>query len=66
MSNQDKNIFGMNMNMNMNCKSDSKIYELREDLRECLELLSKQLDSLEKEDLSVKVYEILYNFKNSF
>ena len=62
MSNQDKNIF----DMNMNCKSDSKIYELREDLRDCLELLSKQLDSLEKEELSFKVYEILYNFKNSF
>ena len=56
----------MNMNMDMNCKSDSKIYELREDLIECLELLSKQLDNFfnnKNEDL---IYDILYNFKNSF
>jgi hypothetical protein len=59
-----KNIFEMNMNMNMNCKSDSKIYELREDMRECLELLNNFFNNKNKE--VSQVYEILYNFKNSF
>jgi hypothetical protein len=57
-----ENIF--EMNMNMNCKSDSKIYELREDLRECLELLNNFFNNKNKE--VSQVYEILYNFKNSF
>lgn len=60
----NENIFEMNMNMNMNCKSDSKIYELREDLRECLELLNNFFNNKNKE--VSQVYEILYNFKNSF
>jgi hypothetical protein len=59
-----KNIFEMNMNMSLNCKSDSKIYELREDLRECLELLNNFFNNKNKE--VSQVYEILYNFKNSF
>jgi len=59
-----ENIFEMNMNMNMNCKSDSKIYELREDMRECLELLNNFFNNKNKE--VSQVYEILYNFKNSF
>ena len=58
------NIF--NMNMNTNCKSDSKIYELREDLRECLEYLSKQLETLFDNETEELIYEILYNLKNSF
>lgn len=59
-----ENIFEMNMNMSLNCKSDSKIYELREDLRECLELLNNFFNNKNKE--VSQVYEILYNFKNSF
>ena len=58
------NIF--DMNMNTNCKSDSKIYELREDLRECLESLSKQLETLFDNETEELIYKILYNFKNSF
>ena len=54
------------MNMNTNCKSDSKIYELREDLRECLESLSKQLETLFDNETEELIYKILYNFKNSF
>jgi hypothetical protein len=57
-----ENIF--EMNMSLNCKSDSKIYELREDLRECLELLNNFFNNKNKE--VSQVYEILYNFKNSF
>ena len=62
----NENIFQMNMNMSLNCKSDSKIYELREDLRECLELLSKQLDNFVNNKNEDKVFDILYNLKNSF
>jgi hypothetical protein len=57
-----ENIF--EMNMSLNCKSDSKIYELREDLRECLELLNNFFNNKNKE--VSQIYEILYNFKNSF
>lgn len=60
----NKNIF--EMNMSLNCKSDSKIYELREDLRECLELLSNQLDNFVNNKNEDKVFDILYNLKNSF
>jgi len=59
----------MNINMSLDCKSDSKIYELREDLRESFEIFSGQLDGLlyvEEEDLGVKIYDVLYNLKNSF
>ena len=58
----NSNIF----NMNTNCKSDSKIYELREDLRECLEYLSKQLETLFDNETEELIYKILYNLKNSF
>jgi hypothetical protein len=60
----NSNIF--DMNMNTNCKSDSKIYELREDLRECLETLSKQLELLFDNETEELIYKILYNLKNSF
>jgi hypothetical protein len=60
----NSNIF--DMNMNTNCKSDSKIYELREDLRECLESLSKQLELLFDNETEELIYKILYNLKNSF
>lgn len=69
MSNQEKDVFNMNINMSLDCKSDSKIYELREDLRESFEIFSGQLDGLlyvEEEDLGVKIYDVLYNLKNSF
>lgn len=58
----NSNIF----DMNTNCKSDSKIYELREDLKECLELFSKQLETLFDNQTEELIYEILYNLKNSF
>ena len=68
MSNREKNVFNMNINMSLDCKSDSKIYELREDLRESFEILSGQLDELvySEEDLGVKIHDLLYNLKNSF
>lgn len=56
MSNKEKDIFGMKINMSLDCKSDSKIYESREDLRESFEMFSKQL-----EELDVKIQDILYN-----
>jgi hypothetical protein len=59
----------MNINMSLDCKSDSKIYELREDLRETFEIFSIQLDGfldVEEEELGVKIQDILYNLKNSF
>ena len=67
MSNKDA--FTMNINMSLDCKSDSKIYELREDLRESFELFSNQLDVIldgEAKELHTKLYEISYNLKNSF
>ena len=60
----NSNIF--DMNMNTNCKSDSKIYELREDLKDYLELFSKQLETLFDNQTEELIYEILYNLKNSF
>jgi hypothetical protein len=69
MSNREKDVFNMNINMSLDYKSDSKIYELREDLRESFEIFSNQLDGLvyvEEEDLGVKIRNVLYNLKNSF
>ena len=69
MTNQEKDVFDMNINMSLDCKSDSKIYELREDLRETFEIFSIQLDGfldVEEEELGVKIQDILYNLKNSF
>lgn len=69
MLNKEKDIFEMKINMSLDCKYDSKIYELREDLRESFELFSKQIDVIldgEAEELDVNLHEISYNFKNSF
>ena len=69
MPNQENDVFGMNINMSLDCKSDSKIYELREDLRESFEMFSKQLDVIldcEEEELNTKLYDVSYNLKNSF
>lgn len=71
MTNQEKDVFDMNININMSldCKSDSKIHELREDLRETFEIFSIQLDGfldVKEEELGVKIQDILYNLKNSF
>jgi hypothetical protein len=38
MSNQDSDVFSMNIDVSLNCKADLKIYELREELREITEL----------------------------
>jgi hypothetical protein len=38
MSNQDSDVFSMNIDVSLNCKADWKIYELREDLRDISEL----------------------------
>jgi len=62
----NSNIFDMNLNLNTNCKSDSKIYDLREDLKECLDLFSNQLETLLDNKTEELIYEILYNLKNSF
>lgn len=37
-TNQDCDVFSMNIDVSLNCKADWKIYELREDLREISEL----------------------------
>jgi hypothetical protein len=67
MTNQEKDVF--NINMSLDCKSESKIYELREDLRESFEIFSNQLDGfldVKEEELGVKIQDVLYNLKNSF
>jgi hypothetical protein len=69
MPSQENDVFGMNINMSLDCKSESKIYELREDLRESFEMFSKQLDVIldgEEDELHTKVYDVLYNLKNSY
>lgn len=69
MTNQEKDVFNININMSLDCKSESKIYELREDLRESFEIFSNQLDGFldaKQEELGVKIQDVLYNFKNSF
>jgi hypothetical protein len=38
MSNQDCDVFSMNIDVSLNCKADWKIYELREEIREITEL----------------------------
>ncbi len=47
MSNQDCDVFSMNIDVSLNCKADWKIYELREEIREITEL--EQLVLLESE-----------------
>jgi len=66
MTNQEKDVFNININMSLDCKSESKIYELREDLRESFEIFSNQLDRFLDEELGVKIQDVLYNLKNSF
>ena len=66
MPNQENNVFGMNINMSLDCKSDSKIYELREDLRESFEIFSSQLEVFLDGEADVNIQDISYNFKNSF
>jgi len=69
MINQEKDVFNININMSLDCKSESKIYELREDLRETFEIFSNQLDGFldaKEEELGVKIQDVLYNLKNSF
>ena len=39
-TNQDCDVFSMNIDVSLNCKADWKIYELREDLREISQLAS--------------------------
>ena len=58
----NKDVFDMNMNISLHYKYDSKICELREDLKETFELFEKQLDKF----LDSKEKELLYNFKNHF
>ena len=47
MSNQDCDVFYMNIDVSLNCKADWKIYELREELREIREI--SELEQLESE-----------------
>ena len=50
MSNQDCDVFSMNIDVSLNCKADWKIYKLREDLREIREIREiSELEELESE-----------------
>ena len=59
-----KDVFDMEINISLHCKSDSKICELREDLKETFELFCEKLDELiyNKQEL----LKFLYDFKNNF
>ena len=46
-TNQDCDVFSMNIDVSLNCKADWKIYELREDLREIREI--RDISELESE-----------------
>ena len=49
-TNQDCDVFSMNIDVSLNCKADWKIYELREDLREIREI--SELESEYKQKFS--------------
>jgi hypothetical protein len=59
-----KDVFDMEINISLDCKSDSKICELREDLKETFELFCEKVDECiyNKEEL----HNLFYNFKTSF
>ena len=59
-----KDVFDMEINISLHCKSDSKICELREDLKETFELFCEKLDEFiyNKQELP----KFLYDFKNNF